>query len=76
MKIKICADSTCDLSKELIERYNVGVMPLHVALGDDDRLDGVTIVPDDIYAYYASAKNFLVRAQGVRRNIKSFLKNF
>ena len=36
MKIKITADSTCDLSPELVEKYNVGIMPLHVSLGKDD----------------------------------------
>lgn len=56
MKIKICADSTCDLSNELIAKYDVGIMPLHVALGSDDRLDGVTIQPEDIYRYYAENK--------------------
>ena len=28
MKIKISADSTCDLSPELIERYHIGITPL------------------------------------------------
>ena len=56
MKIRISADSTCDLSQELIEKYNVTVMPLHVSLGENDYLDGVTIAPQDIYDYYASTK--------------------
>lgn len=56
MKIRITADSTCDLSKELIEKYNVAISPLHVSLGDDDFHDGVTIVPQDIYDYYNANK--------------------
>ena len=56
MKIKISADSTCDLSQELIEQYNVSVKPLHVTLGDKDCLDGVTIQPQDIYDFYAATK--------------------
>ena len=56
MKIRISADSTCDLSQELIEKYSISVMPLHVSLGDKDYLDGVTIEPQDIYDYYASEK--------------------
>ncbi len=56
MKIKITADSTCDLSKELLKKYNVGISPLHVSLGDDDFHDGVTIVPQDIYNYYHEHK--------------------
>lgn len=56
MKIKITADSTCDLSPELIERYNIGILPLFVALGEKNLLDGVNIMPQDIYDYYANTK--------------------
>lgn len=55
-KIKISADSTCDLSPELITKYNVATMPLRVTLGEKDCLDGISIVPQDIYDYYASTK--------------------
>lgn len=56
MKIKITADSTCDLSPELIKKFDVGIMPLFVSLGDKNLLDGVNIAPQDIYDYYASTK--------------------
>ena len=56
MKIKITADSTCDLSAELIAQYNVSISPLHVSLGADDFHDGVTILPQDIYDFYAKHK--------------------
>lgn len=35
MKIKISADSTCDLSQELIDRYNIGITPLYINVGDE-----------------------------------------
>ena len=47
----ISADSTCDLSKEQIERYHIGIIPLHIELGGKEYLDGVDVCPDDIYAY-------------------------
>ena len=56
MKIKISADSTCDLSQEIVDKYSIPLMPLHVSLGDKDCLDGITIKPQDIYDYYASTK--------------------
>lgn len=56
MKIKITADSTCDLSSELVERYNISIMPLFVALGEDNFIDGVTIKPQAIYDYYRDNK--------------------
>ena len=49
--IKIISDSTCDLSKELIEKYNIGILPLHIHLGEEEYQDGVTITPDEIYTW-------------------------
>lgn len=49
--VKIISDSTCDLSKELIERYNIEILPLHILLGEEEYLDGVNITPDEIYAW-------------------------
>lgn len=54
--IKIISDSTCDLSKELIEKYNIQILPLHIHLGEEEYLDGVTITPDEIYTW-ADANN-------------------
>ena len=49
--IKIVSDSTCDLSKELIEEFNISILPLQVNLGDESRFDGIDIQPDEIYAW-------------------------
>lgn len=49
--IRILSDSTCDLSQALIEKYNVTVLPLHINLGEEAYLDGVTITPDEIYKW-------------------------
>ena len=49
--VKIISDSTCDLSKELIEKYDISILPLHILLGDDEYEDGKNITPDEIYAW-------------------------
>ncbi len=49
--IKIISDSTCDLSKELIEKYDIAIIPLHIHLGKEEFEDGVTITPDEIYKW-------------------------
>lgn len=49
--VKIIADSTCDLSKELIERYDITILPLHVHLGDEEYQDGANITPEEIYRW-------------------------
>lgn len=54
--IKIISDSTCDLSKDLIEKYDIAILPLHIHLGEDEYQDGVTITPDEIYIW-ADANN-------------------
>jgi len=37
--IKITTDSTCDLSTDLVEKYNLDVLPLIVTLGEEDFYD-------------------------------------
>lgn len=51
-KVKIVADSTCDLSRELLERYRIEVIPLPVNLGDKPCLDGVDVHPEDLFRYF------------------------
>ena len=54
--IILCADSTCDLSPELIEKYQVKILPMHVNLEENSYLDGVDIDADGIYDYYRENK--------------------
>ncbi len=57
MNIKIMSDSTCDLPKELLEKYNIDIMPLTVVKDDEAFSDGVTITTDDIFAHVAAGGN-------------------
>lgn len=51
-KVKIISDSTCDLSQELIEKYDIGIVPLYVNLGGKVcKDDGIEITPQIIYDY-------------------------
>ena len=54
MKIRISSDSTCDLGKELTEKYNVGIIPLSVILGDKIYYDGIDISPQQIFDYVSA----------------------
>ncbi len=54
MKIKILSDSTCDLSQELLEKYDISLMPLTVIKDGKVYSDGVNIVPADIFAHVAA----------------------
>ena len=49
--VKIISDSTCDLSPELLARYEIDILPLHILLGDQEFEDGKNITPDQVYAW-------------------------
>ncbi|MCM1097771.1 MAG: DegV family protein [Ruminococcus flavefaciens] len=49
--VKIIADSTCDLSRELVEKYDIGILPLHILLDEEEYLDGIDITPAEIYVW-------------------------
>lgn len=51
-RVKICADSVCDLSEELKSRYGISVVPLYVNKGDETLKDGTEITQKDVFAYY------------------------
>lgn len=55
--IKIVSDSTCDLTKDLLEKYEVAILPLHIHLGEAEYEDGVNITPDEIYKWSDENKN-------------------
>lgn len=49
MAVHIVADSTCDLSPALIQKYQIHVLPLRVSLDGKDYRDGVDIHAADIF---------------------------
>ena len=49
--IKIISDSTCDLSRDLLDRYQVSIIPLHILLDEEEYEDGAGITPDEIFAW-------------------------
>lgn len=76
MKIKITADSTCDLSKELVERYNIGIMPLFVVLGEKSLEDGVSVQPQDIYDYYQNTKKLPKSGSRSAEEYEAFFRSY
>ena len=64
MNIKITSDSTCDLSKELLEKYDIAIVPLTVIKDDKAYTDGITITTDDIFAHVAAGGNLCSTTAG------------
>lgn len=54
MKIRISADSTCDLSVEQIREHNIFITPMIVNKAGNSYHDGVDIVPEDVFSYVAA----------------------
>ncbi|MBE7087711.1 MAG: DegV family protein [Clostridiales bacterium] len=55
MKIAISTESTVDLTKELIEKYSIKVVPFQIYLGDESKLDG-EITCDEIIEFVNKTK--------------------
>ena len=51
-KVKITADTVCDLSEELKERYNISTVPLYVTKGDETLRDGIEITQKEVFGHY------------------------
>lgn len=55
MKIAISTESTCDLPKELIDKYGFEIIPYSVILGDDVVVDDASL-PAKIFEYVEKTK--------------------
>ena len=62
MKIKVTADSTCDLPATLQEKYHIDLVPLIVMKEDEEFLDNVTITPHDIFQHVAGGGSICTTA--------------
>ena len=54
MRYQITSDSTCDLSPEQLEKYNIRLLSLYEDMDGRTLRDGVDVKPDDIYAHVAA----------------------
>jgi DegV family protein with EDD domain len=63
-KIKITCDSTCDLTQELYDAYNVSVVPLCITLGEEVARDGIDINTQNVFDY-VSANGTLPKTSAV-----------
>ncbi len=54
--IKIIADSTCDLSEALIEKYQIGIAPLSINIDGKTYRDRIDITADEFFSKIAEYK--------------------
>jgi len=56
--IALVTDSTCDLPQDLIDFYQISVVPINLNFGDNHYLDKVTIQPDQFYDLLETSAEF------------------
>lgn len=49
--IKIMADSTCDLTQEIIERYKIGIAPLTIDINGKTYRDKIDLTSDEFFEF-------------------------
>jgi uncharacterized protein len=49
-KIALVTDSTCDLPREIMDHYQISMLPININFGESHYLDKVTIQPDRFYS--------------------------
>ena len=73
MKIKILSDSTCDLPRELAEKYDITLLPLSVIKDGERFIDGITITPAEIFKHVANGGSLCSTAA---RNVEDYRQDF
>ena len=71
--IKISADSTCDLSPEIVEKLGISIVPLTIIAGEKEFKDGITISAADVVKH-VEQEGTLCRTAAV--NVHDYLEIF
>lgn len=50
-KIKLVADSSCNLSPDLLKKYDISILPLCIIMGEQHYYDGQNITPEEIFKW-------------------------
>ncbi len=73
MKICISCDSTCDIPKDLLKKYDIHLMPITIMLGTEEHHDGIDVTPEDIFNY-VDKTNELPKTSAV--NVYEYTEHF
>ena len=73
MRVKISADSTCDLPIDIIEDYNIGITPLYIIKDEKPYKDLVEITVSDVFDYVESGKG-ITRSNAI--NVSEYQEYF
>jgi len=83
--IKLLADSTCDLSDEILAKYDISIAPLTITIGEKSYRDRIDIQPDDFYKMLSTLQKLPTTAmpapteyisifeEGLKKGVKDFI---
>ena len=63
MAIKILTDSTADLPQDIVDMYDIAVLPLRVIFGKKEYVDGVDLAPEKFYEMLQEAEELPTTSQ-------------
>jgi EDD domain protein, DegV family len=69
-KIALVTDSTCDLAQDIIDNYQINMLPININFGENHYLDKITIQPEQFYTLLKENKDYPKSSQV---NEKSFI---
>lgn len=75
-KVILTADRTCDLNKDLLQRYKVHDIPLHIVIGENTYDDWETITPEELYDKFYKTKELPHTAAVSVGEYTDFFKKF
>ncbi|MBU3182610.1 DAK2 domain-containing protein [Clostridium psychrophilum] len=70
-KTAILTDSIADLPQELIEKYQIHVLPLNLIIEGSTYLDKLTIKPDKFYSMIDNLKEYPTSSQPTIKNVQN-----
>ena len=75
-KVRIVTDSTCDLSQELLDRYDIKVIPLCIIMDDQSYKDGVEVKTEDVLKWSNDNKTTPKTSAANLEDASEFLRPF
>ena len=69
-KIALVTDSTCDIGEEIIDNYQIHILPINISFGDNHYLDKITMRPEQFYKMLKDSPDYPSSSQ---INEKSFI---
>ena len=74
MAVKIVSDSTCDISREIVDQFGITLVPAYVLFGEESFRQGIDINPTQFYARLQSSPQLPSTSQPTPRDFTEALE--